>query len=135
MVLSSYGLVFIILFFLVSVAYLLFVRHLGGILAVANIRGGGEYGLTWHKGTRLVSLFDCGNRPFLDCRVSAAGTLENKQNCFDDFQSAAEYLIQEKYTTANRLAINGASNGGLLVGEDDCSQSQSSPHLPHVIDC
>ncbi|KAL7382509.1 hypothetical protein ABVT39_023562 [Epinephelus coioides] len=76
-----------------NVAYLLYVRHLGGILAVANIRGGGEYGLTWHKG----------------------GTLGNKQNCFDDFQCAAEYLIQEKYTTASRIAINGASNGGLLV--------------------
>uniref|UniRef100_G3NDZ0 Prolyl endopeptidase n=1 Tax=Gasterosteus aculeatus aculeatus TaxID=481459 RepID=G3NDZ0_GASAC len=76
-----------------NVAYLLYVRHLGGILAVANIRGGGEYGLTWHK----------------------AGTLGNKQNCFDDFQCAAEYLVQEKYTTAGRIAINGASNGGLLV--------------------
>ncbi|KAK1880699.1 Prolyl endopeptidase [Dissostichus eleginoides] len=76
-----------------NVAYLLFVRHLGGILAVANIRGGGEYGLTWHK----------------------AGTLGNKQNCLDDFQCAAEYLIQEKYTTASCIAINGASNGGLLV--------------------
>ncbi|XP_035537734.1 prolyl endopeptidase-like [Morone saxatilis] len=76
-----------------NVAYLLYVRHLGGILAVANIRGGGEYGLTWHK----------------------AGSLENKQNCFDDFQCAAEYLIQEKYTTASRIAINGGSNGGLLV--------------------
>ncbi|KAG9355584.1 hypothetical protein JZ751_000422 [Albula glossodonta] len=76
-----------------NVAYLLFVRHLGGILAVANIRGGGEYGQTWHK----------------------AGSLGNKQNCFDDFQCAAEFLIKEGYTSANRIAINGASNGGLLV--------------------
>jgi prolyl oligopeptidase len=68
--------------------------EMGGIYALANLRGGGEYGKDWHEG----------------------GMLAKKQNVFDDFIAAAQYLIREKYTSTPRLAMVGVSNGGLLVG-------------------
>ena len=76
-----------------SAGNLVFLEN-GGIYAMANIRGGGEYGEAWHR----------------------AGMLEKKQNVFDDFIAAAEFLVSEKYTRPEKLAIAGGSNGGLLVG-------------------
>ncbi|XP_053958448.1 prolyl endopeptidase [Anastrepha ludens] len=77
-----------------SATGLMFIDTFDGVLAYPNLRGGGEYGEKWHN----------------------AGRLLNKQNVFNDFQASAEFLINNKYTTKDRLVIQGGSNGGLLVG-------------------
>ncbi|TGE19658.1 prolyl oligopeptidase family serine peptidase [Hymenobacter elongatus] len=88
-----------------SVARMLWLEN-GGILAIPNLRGGGEYGEAWHQ----------------------AGMTPNKQNVFDDFIAAAEYLTVQSYTDAQHLAIAGGSNGGLLVG----AIMTQRPELAHV---
>jgi len=83
--------------------------EVGGMVAIPNLRGGGEYGKQWHE----------------------AGKLEKKQNVFDDFIAAAEWLISQRYTNPKRLTISGGSNGGLLVGV----ATMQRPELFRAVDC
>ena len=94
-----------------SVARVVLMRNLGFVACVANIRGGGEYGEGWHR----------------------AGSLANKQNCFDDFAAAGEFLVAAGYTSPARLCIEGGSNGGLLVAA--CLNQVSLHCVVHSCSC
>ncbi|TKJ38373.1 S9 family peptidase [candidate division LCP-89 bacterium B3_LCP] len=91
-----------------STSYVVWLE-MGGMVAIPNLRGGGEYGREWHE----------------------AGMLENKQNVFDDFTAAAYWLMDNNYTCSEKLAVSGGSNGGLLVG----AFAAQTPYLCRVIYC
>lgn len=94
-----------------SISRVVLMRHIGAVVAVANLRGGGEYGEDWHK----------------------AGSLARKQNVFDDFHCCAERLVSEGYTQPSKLCIEGHSNGGLLIAA--CINQRPELYgcaIPHV---